>query len=352
LNKRDKLLASFLELKELARLDITERLDYWEKQAEQERMERMRYNFNSIEGVSDAIRLPRIGKIHLGIKKKNSKGVEYPVQTDYFVVTPSDTTPENAAKLFKEVYGERPKELNIMFPLNDRESFFPQAYKRYSAAGLMCKGNGHIAIENVEGKLTERNCDPEFCEYFQKGHCKLRAHLQVILPDIPGLGVWQIDTGSFNSVRNINSAIAFVQALTGGRISMIPLKLIIRAHKGRDDKGVTTNNFVLDIASDKIKMNDILKASLMSPAKLLLPAVDFDAEDAEIFRQETPPEIIEESQSIEEEFEQAIMPVAENIQGEFCSNCGQKITKGVKTYSEKYFGKALCQECQGYQECQ
>lgn len=344
---KKNLLAAMEEIKAIGEMDIIERLEYWQKQDEpQRRLRKLRDNFNSIEGVSDAIRLPRIGKIHLGIKKKNAKGTEYPVQTDYFVVNASDTTPETAANLFKEVYGEQPNELNIMFPLNDREAFFPQAYKRYSGAGLMCKGNGQAAVEMVDGVLTEKECNPETCEHFQKDYCKLRGHLQVILPDVPGMGVWQIDTGSFNSVRNINSSIAFVQALTGGRIAMIPLKLIIRPHKGKDPKGAPTNNYVMDIASDKIRMNDVLKASLMSPAKLLLPTVDFDAEDAEIFKNEALPEPV----AIESEVEKTTQPIeAELVQvenQENCSECGQVITKKVKDYSEKHFKKALCMGCQ------
>lgn len=334
-------------------MDMTERLEFWDKEAEPERrLRRMRNNFNSIEGVSDAIRLPRIGKIHLGIKQKNAKGIEYPVQTDYFVVSASDTTPENAANLFKETYGDEPRELNIMFPLNNREEFFPQAYKRYSGAGLMCKGNGQVAIETIDGKLTERECDPEYCEHFVKGNCKLRGHLQVMLPDVPGMGVWQIDTGSFNSVRNINSAIAFVQAITGGRIAMIPLKLIIRPHKGRNSEGAPTNNYVLDIASDKIKMNDVLKASLMSPASLLLPTVDFDAEDAEIFKGEALPVPIE----IEDELDHTAVlentppqePTSKKSKKDnyACTACGEVITQAIHAYSLKYFGKPFCRECQ------
>ena len=39
-----------------------------------------------IKELSDVRRLPRLGKIHLGVKAKNEKGVEYPKAVDYFVV--------------------------------------------------------------------------------------------------------------------------------------------------------------------------------------------------------------------------------------------------------------------------
>jgi hypothetical protein len=39
------------------------------------------------------------------------------------------------------------------------------------------------------------------------------------------LGVWQIDTGSFNGIVDLNSSIDMIRAITGGRIAMIPLIL-------------------------------------------------------------------------------------------------------------------------------
>lgn len=337
------------DIKALGAMDMEQRLDYWEKQDEsQRRLRNMKDDFTSIKGVSDALRLPRVGKIHLGIKKTNGNGKEYPVQTDYFVVAPSDTTPEAAATTFKAVYGDQPKELDIMFPLNDREDFFPQAYKRYSGAGLMCKGNGLRAIEMVESQLVEKECDPEFCEHFASGKCHLRGHLQVMLPTVPGMGIWQIDTGSFNSVRNINSAITFIQTLTGGRVAMIPLKLIIRPHKGRDPKsGAPTNNYVMDIASDQIKMADVLKSSLMSPAKLLLPLVDYDAEDARVFHDD-PPALNAPADPTPPTKQETDKPGPQGNKTDeyFCSGCGQKITKKVNDFSVKKYEKPLCMECQ------
>ena len=41
-----------------------------------------------IYGISDQVRLPRLGKIRLGIKKKTKGGVEYPFATEYFIVPP------------------------------------------------------------------------------------------------------------------------------------------------------------------------------------------------------------------------------------------------------------------------
>jgi len=44
-----------------------------------------RQKFTRIKGLSSIRRLPRLGKIRLGIKKVTAKGKEYPSETDYFV---------------------------------------------------------------------------------------------------------------------------------------------------------------------------------------------------------------------------------------------------------------------------
>ena len=49
-------------------------------------------------------------------------------------------------------------------------------------------------------------------------------NLKFILPEIPGIGVWQINTGSINSILNINSCAKVIKRAFG-RISLIPLTL-------------------------------------------------------------------------------------------------------------------------------
>ena len=52
-----------------------------------------------IKGISEIVRLPRLGKIRLGIKEEGADGKLYPTPTDYFVC------PDEV----KKVFGEKPK---------------------------------------------------------------------------------------------------------------------------------------------------------------------------------------------------------------------------------------------------
>jgi len=180
--------------------------------------------FTKIEGLSSVRRLPRLGKIRLGVKVEGKSGKSYPKETPHFVVT------EEVAK----VYGNEPKELDIMIPVEQTEVVFPQAYEMYgSGKGLKCTGDGVTALRfDEESKsMRERECP---CEYFEQGKCKQRAHLSVLLPRVSVGGIYQIDTSSYNSIVDLNSSLDYVRALVG-RISMVPLKLKREARETHHD---------------------------------------------------------------------------------------------------------------------
>jgi hypothetical protein len=182
-----------------------------------------------ILGVSDIRRPPRLGKIHLGLMVKNAKGVEYPKATDYFVCSPGLTTSEYYAGAFAKVYGDKPKELDVVIPCEDPDVFFPQWYKQYGrGTGLVCKGNGATATEmdTKTGAKHERKCEGQNCPHYIAKACRMVGHLMVILPKVDGIGCWQIDTGSFNSIVQINSAIALFRGLVGHASGLL-LKLVI-----------------------------------------------------------------------------------------------------------------------------
>lgn len=184
-------------------------------------METFRKRFTKIhnDGFSTNRRIPRLGKIRLGIKVRNSKGVEFPKETDFFVV------PESVQK----IYGPEPRELDVLLPVEDEEIFFPQKLVMYgSSKGIKCHGDGQVAerLDDSTGKFIERTCPCEHrkSEENPRGQCDEVAHLMVILPRVNAGGIWQLTTRSYNSVVDINSGIDFVRGLIG-RVAMVPLKL-------------------------------------------------------------------------------------------------------------------------------
>lgn len=176
-----------------------------------------------IKGLTGVSKFPRAGKFHLGEKRLSEKtGREYPVAVDYFVY------PEEYREVLTDIYGPKPRALSIMFPVDDINVVAPQWYKRYSSAGLICRGDGEVAVQrNDEGIMEEIECPGVNCPYYESRQCRHILNLLFLIPQLISEGVFQLDTSSYHSIVNINSSINYIRALTGGRLAMIPLTLRI-----------------------------------------------------------------------------------------------------------------------------
>ena len=185
-----------------------------------------RRKYTTIKGISTIRRLTWKGKIRLGIKVKygeDAKGnpLYRPKETDYFV----------CPKEVKAFYGEEPKRLSVMFPLNDMESIFPQAYKFYGKSkGLKCSGDGVDAtFVNDKGEMENRKCPCENLKPYdpktKTGGCSKRGTLLFFIPAISLGAVYAMDFSSFHSIVDVQSGIALAQEMLKGRIAMVPFTL-------------------------------------------------------------------------------------------------------------------------------
>jgi len=229
--------------------------------------------FTKIKGdnpISSIRRLTWKGKIRLGIKiptiakDKNGKYKEdqngEPVQRrdkyGELEFHPKDVPYFVCPKEVKAMFGtDEPIELDIAFPLSgldenglpDIGGIFPQAYKYYGRSrGLKCVGDGERAMRaNKEGIFEEVECP---CDKFgQKDGCSKRASLFFFIPKISMGGIYVIDSGSWNTMVDIQSGIYLALELlkdpiTGryNSITMLPFKLRRMQketqHEGRKDK--------------------------------------------------------------------------------------------------------------------
>ena len=230
-----------------------------------------------IKGLSEQRRVPRLGKIHLGRKVPTKSGDSTrPEASDYFVMPPE----------LVHIFGEECNELPIMIPTEDDEVWANQYYKRYSMTrGLVCRGDGITCRRMIDAKtggVADRNtkeivwkeglpCDGMDCPDYKVKACKEVLNLQFIMPDVPGLGVWQIDTSSINSIRNINSGAAMVR-LVYKRLAFIPLLLtlepieVVNPDDGKKKK-VRVLNFRVNGT-----MRELMALAAKPYTELLLPA--------------------------------------------------------------------------------
>lgn len=227
--------------------------------------------FTEIKGehpISSIRRLTYRGKISLGIQvptiekgkdgkyKKDQNGnpvqrrdkygdlESHPKDVSYFVCPPE----------VKALFGEEPTELDIAFPLSGLDEnglpniggIFPQAYKYYGRAkGLKCVGNAERAMKaNEKGIFEEVECP---CDKFgQKDGCSKKANLFFFIPDITIGAIYHIDSGSWNTMVDIQSGIYLAlellkDSMTGeyNSITLLDFKLRRRQketqHDGRKD---------------------------------------------------------------------------------------------------------------------
>lgn len=239
-----------------------------------------------INELSDIVRIPRLGKIRLGIKAKSKdKGVQYPKATDYFVV------PDEV----KAVYGEKPTELEIMFPVEDPEIFAQQWLRAYSLTqGLVCIGNGidaHRKVDIATGAMAdhetkqwewkEMTCDSQECPEYLTKRCRRVMNLQFLLPNVPGLGVYQIDTSSFYSIVNINSMIKMIKGILG-RCSMVPLTLALGPIEV-SPPGITKKTVYIMHIKKNIKLAQLAQIAQLPPARVLIPEPETEVPPDDLF---------------------------------------------------------------------
>jgi len=238
-----------------------------------------------IKGVSEVRRMPRLGKVRLGFKVEPEGKNPYPRATDYFVVTDE----------IKEYVGDMPKKLNIMFPTEKADEFAQQWLRCYSfTQGMVCKGDGSTAIRKIDvetGDVARHTtqewvfkvwgCDPDTCEQYLEKQCRRVMNLLFLMPDVPGFGVWQLDTTSFYSIVNINSCVDLIRRICG-RISFIPLNLSLEPLEVTPP-GITKKTVhILAIRSD-VKLADIQKLGRVPPERIMLPALEEEEAPGDLF---------------------------------------------------------------------
>jgi hypothetical protein len=258
--------------------------------------------------LADRRHFPRLGVIKLGIKKVGEKG-PYPSATDYFVCPPE----------VKAIYGEKPTSLRIMFPANEMALVAPVYHKCYSITqGLVCIGDGNNCQRKIDtktgdfaGRDTEHwdrvssVCTPYDCPKVIDKQCWRTMSLFFILPDVPGLGVYQINTRSRYSIGNIQNQLGrdgFLRPFTKGRIAFIPLILSLNKQQvsplGEKKKAV----YILNITTE-LKLTDLIEASRKEARQVLLPTAEDDEPPGDSYLEDAD----QATQPVEQAETQAVM---------------------------------------------
>ncbi len=237
----------------------------------------MQQQHQRLRGVATITDRPaRIGKLKIGEKTLSRNGREIPTKLDYIKAVDASG---QVIQAFHDVFGEKPTEFRAVFPSNDPVDFYWEAYRRYgSGTGLACHGDGRQAIVEETGETIDCPCHHADGE---RPACKPVASLSLFLYDVPALGVFQIDTGSINSIKNIRWFLSALPGLTAGQYAGIPFKVKIDPFQAmHDGKASTAYQWKLDLlpgyrpADLRMAAANALESFLLPPDMATQPMLD------------------------------------------------------------------------------
>jgi hypothetical protein len=185
--------------------------------------------------------LRRRGHIRIGYSTRSAKGHKVPHKLKTFMFTaPDRETIDAVATLFggdvKEWDGggddrwavvTNAASLDVVFP---SKMSFDQCFEQYEGAGylyLRCDGTT-CWTPGPNGRLVEQTC---VCDPNERD-CQLTTRLSVLVPKLPGLGAWELRTGSFYAAVEMSTSVELIeQALSVG--ARVPARLFLTEREVR-----------------------------------------------------------------------------------------------------------------------
>jgi hypothetical protein len=237
-------------------------------------------------------RLSEAGRIRIGQQVATSGGKKRPAKLTTFRLTSTD---EKRVFQAARLYGGTPaeweapagrqwevvteaSELNVIVPPSDMA--FSQWYELWSGGGCQRRCDGRT--ESIsDGPCL---CDPD------KRECAIHTRLSVMLRDLPGLGVWRIDTSGWYAALELQGSVEVVQ-MAAGQGQMLPARLRLEQRMVKRP-GQSTRRFAVPVLDVEV-----------SPAQLLSG-------------QQTPIDVVgppATAPEVEQQSRRALTPVPESV---------------------------------------
>jgi hypothetical protein len=225
-------------------------------------------------------RLREIGRIRIGQKVPTSNGKSRPSKLTNFRLTSRDQQVIDAAAQqwggTAQPWADAPGDgqqwevyttadsLPVIVPPGDLA--FSQAYAQWTAGGCKVRCDGQW--DHLNDKAC--HCDPE------NRACEIHTRLSVMLPDLPGLGVWRLDTQGYYAAVELGGVVD-ICAAHSARGAMLPARLRLEQREVKRP-GVQTRKFavpVLDLDVHPLSLGAGLDAPALPSGNLTpVPAQD------------------------------------------------------------------------------
>lgn len=194
-------------------------------------MEKQNGRISKRKNESTASILPEIGKVKIGMKATNAKGVEYPKAIDYF--RPTGTFANEFTKLF----GENCKKLNIAFISDDINEVCNQRFECWTDGKRWGYGDGETftvfdkSVNGAKGAYVE-NLPPTDARVKALKWDEMLTLRFVILEMKGIMGYWRFETKAKTvTIPSIIKSFDFVREKAGSIIGF-PFSLIVEKKTG------------------------------------------------------------------------------------------------------------------------
>jgi hypothetical protein len=226
-------------------------------------------------------RSQEIGRLRIGQSLVSAKGVKYPARLSTFRFT---TRSRLAASAVAEIYG------GTMGDWEGNEGFF-EVITKADALGVMVPPHDEFTtswMEAWQGGKPKRRCDGALerigggaciCPHIENADgeqvldfariremaanrqdvCTPVTRISVILPELPGLGVWRLDTGSFYALMEIQDAAGL---LVAARDKKIPVPAMLRIDQRKQVTQTETKRFPVPVLEIAVSFRELASGAL------------------------------------------------------------------------------------------
>uniref|UniRef100_Q47FH5 Hydrolase or metal-binding protein n=1 Tax=Dechloromonas aromatica (strain RCB) TaxID=159087 RepID=Q47FH5_DECAR len=223
---------------------------------------------------------PILGRISIG-KVVEKAGKRLPEKDDQFTITSQvqgkdGWLPHPLDEGLRKEQGGKIRSIPIQLLFNDPELNFRAEYSLFdrNTGRPLCVGNGETCKRQSEDGIKSLPCpSPDGCPLAKGNACKPYGRLNVSIGDDDPLGSFIFRTTGFNSIRTLVARLHYFQAISGDRLSCLPLELRLRGKSTRQSHG--TPIFYVDITPRSgMSVEDMLAEAKQKAADRQLAGFD------------------------------------------------------------------------------
>lgn len=128
--------------------------------------------------------------------------------------------------------GDKPRQFRVITTTSSLDAITPPGDPISQANEMWSKGGAQRRCDGVTDKLSGRPClcldrfGPQWYEQSKRDVCSPTTRLNVMLPDMPDLGYWRVETKGINAAAEWVGVTDLIQMGTGGR-GLVPISLRI-----------------------------------------------------------------------------------------------------------------------------